>query len=88
MVGKTFGKYTILDYLKQKKDIKVVFKCNKCGYVGNITKHNFFRNKTHHCNCHTNGQAEELIGKRFGKLTVTKIVGKKNILTKQKTIIK
>jgi len=85
LVGKTFGKYTILDCLKPKKDIKVVFKCNKCGYIGNITKHNFFRNKTHHCNCHTNGQTEELIGKRFGKLTVTKIVGKKRYFDKAKS---
>ena len=84
LVGKTFGKYTILDCVKPKNNIKIVFKCNECGYVGTINKHNFFRNKTHKCNCHINAQTENLIGKRFGKLTVAKIIDRKRYFDKTK----
>lgn len=70
IVGKTYGRLTVLDLEKRNK--KIYCKCIcKCGNICNVEKYNLITLHSSSCGCLVKNKAySEMIGKRFGKLIV------------------
>lgn len=67
--GKRYGRLTVLELTaERKRNGAAVWKCHcDCGKEVNVSSGNLNRGATTSCGC---GRIENLIGKRFGKLTV------------------
>lgn len=92
LAGKKFGRLTAIRKTGEKKGSFVVWECVcDCGKIAFVASHQLKSGKTKSCGCYrtdklSERKAENLIGKRYGRLTVT---GEKIISTsKAKRVIK
>ena len=68
LLGKTFGRLTVLSY--HPDDKKYLCQC-QCGKTIKVASANLYNNSTISCGCSRNHDMTDIIGKTFGKLTVT-----------------
>lgn len=85
LTGKKFGKLKVLKRLDKKEDRYYVWLCQcECGNTAQVNTKRLVRGTITNCGCipkktARNGQiAEDLTGRRFGKLTVLRRVKNKN----------
>lgn len=73
LIGKTFGDWTVLNFAyKNNKDI-LYYHCRcKCGKERDVKKYNLVHGKSTSCGC-SSKNFKNLVGKRFGRLTVISI---------------
>ncbi len=76
LVGKKFGKLTVVEATEKRKNGSVVLKCLcDCGNEYEISRDRLVKSKKANCGC---GQAESLVGKKFYRLLVLKRAKSKN----------
>ena len=83
-IGKIFGDFKVLSYVgKNDKGIKL-YKCQcSCGNIVDVNCYNLKDGTSTNCGCKrkqtlSNKMRKNIIGKKFGKLTVIKEVGVNN----------
>jgi len=73
IAGKKYGRLTAIKLSNDHK--KWVFKCD-CGNVFETFKDNVVRGRTKSCGCLKNEKFTDLTDKKFGRLTVNKMIGR------------
>lgn len=90
VIGQTFGYLTILNYdeekTKEKGRVFVKAKC-KCGTEFTVEQNSITRGRTSSCGCKKSEFNTDLIGRRFGYLVVTNLIGRKYTDDKAKSTI-
>lgn len=82
-IGKTFGELTVISFSKKSKNIKY-YKCIcSCGNVIDVNCYNLKDGRSTNCGCKRKISVgdlnrKDIIGKKFGKLTVIKKIGVNN----------
>lgn len=74
LAGKKFGRWTVLDDVREGKNRKWLCRCD-CGTVRYVLERTLIYDASHSCGCLTRERAaeknsHELLGKTFGELTV------------------
>lgn len=82
LTGKKFGRWTVLEKAESKRD-GVYWKCRcDCGTIKSVSSRLLRKGKSKNCGCLVQEKIDprktELIGKKFGKLTVLSHEGKNN----------
>ena len=75
LTGQRFGKLTVLEMTSERRNRQVVWKCQcDCGNITYVVGQALRDNHTQSCGCknYESRNYKDLIGKRFGKLTVIK----------------
>lgn len=81
LVGNKYGCLTVLSETDRRKCNSVVWKCIcECGNICYVTSVDLLHSRVKSCGCLTHqSKSEDLIGRKFNRLTVIKKVeGKKN----------
>ena len=80
LTGKQFGKWTVIELDWEKTEFDSQHSWWKCQYscenhtIKSVTMNNLKRGKSQSCGCQTTSiPIENMIGKKFGKLTVLEI---------------
>ena len=72
--GDRFGRWTVLEYAGSNKDHRALWKCQcDCGTIKNVVGRDLRGGKSKSCGCKRNYKESHyinLLGQRFGKLTV------------------
>lgn len=77
LVGKRFGKLTVLSKTDEKKNGSYLYKCKcDCGNIKMATARDLGSKRVQSCGC-SKGFHRNLVGQRFGKLTVIEDFGEK-----------
>lgn len=77
LVGKKFGKLTVLKRMDKIKNSSVVWLCKcDCGNTKEVTTRDLCNNRVKSCGC-SKGSSKSIVHKRFGKLTVIGDSGEK-----------
>lgn len=86
-IGETYGYLTIIsideNLSKEKSRVYVYAKC-KCGNVHSYEQNSIIKGKVVSCGCKKHEIDLNLIGKKFGYLTVNKLIGRKYISEKNR----
>ena len=69
LIGKKYGKLTILEAWREKLGIYVKAQC-ECGTIKDYYFRSLKRNQTASCGCAQKINLDDLIGKKYGKLTI------------------
>lgn len=76
LIGKKFGKLTVINIAGKDKQGTPLLFCNcECSGTKIIRKNQLLRGVGLHCGC-SHGRKENIIGKKFGRLTVIAEIGK------------
>ena len=72
ITGQRFGKLTVIEMTNERRNRQIVWKCQcDCGNITYVTGGSLRSGHTSSCGCtHYQKKAEDLSGKKFGKLTV------------------
>lgn len=77
LIGKRIGKLTVLEKTENKKNGSYLYKCKcDCGNIKMVTARDLGSNRVQSCGC-GKGFHRNLVGQRFGNLTVIEDSGKK-----------
>ena len=70
LIGKVFGKLTVIEKTNKKDNTCIVWKCRcECGSIKEVNTARLNNGNTRSCGCLQNG-FNNIKGKKFGKLTV------------------
>ena len=78
LLGQRFGKLEVIEfdgYKKDKYNRKAYWKCKcDCGQIKSIVAHSLISGNTQSCGCSQflNKEVREIVGEKFGRLTVIK----------------
>lgn len=80
LTGKIFGQLTVIEEIPQRKNNKIYWKCQcSCGNIIEVSGDCLRRMITTHCpNCNKSHNKLNLLGQKFGKLTVIEEMPSKN----------
>lgn len=66
LIGKTFGELTVIEYVRQSKAHRAIWKCLcKCGNVCNKTNHALIAKGTNNCGCQNSIKRSQSANKRW-----------------------
>ena len=81
MVGKKFGRWTVIEHVDKPSSRALYFLCEcDCGKTGVVSGSTLRQGKSKSCGCYRSevlSKVDEMIGKRFGKLTVLSITNER-----------
>ena len=85
LVGKTFGKLTVIDRTDERINNSIVWKCKcECGNYKNVPTHLLQSCHTQSCGCLAKAiKSKDITGQRFGKLIAIKPIEEKKRSTLQ-----
>lgn len=77
-IGKRFGKLTVIGFSRRDKryNYRYICKCD-CGNIKEVVLSNLLRGNTTSCGCSGRGISKNLVGQRFGRLTVLEKTNKR-----------
>jgi len=89
LTGQVYGRLTVLEDVGRSKDRKIIWKCQcECGHTVDVRSGDLQSGATQSCGClHkellSNRSYKDLVGQKFGRLTVVEDVGR----TKKQNVI-
>jgi len=78
MIGRTFGKLTVCEFVKTTNKEIDLFKCQcTCGNISIVQKPNLSSGHSKSCGCNRGRKLKDISGQTFGRLTAIKRIGKR-----------
>lgn len=82
LTGQRFGKLTVIEFVELSKHGNAVWKCQCiCGNTTIVSSNSLLTGHTKSCDCTRKEIRNDLTGQKFGRLTVTKLIGSENSQT-------